>query len=158
MNCKCVSQKIGSYLDGELTGSEMQAMRSHLYECAACAEETESYRSLKSALSSLPCCAPPADLEERLMRNIRLESGPVRRRHAGILWSSAIVAAATAGFVFVWVAGPRSHATTPQNVASKTVEPQFELSRDQAYQQGADSLSGPSMAMTVSYSGSSHGK
>jgi anti-sigma factor RsiW len=156
MTCKSVSQKLDSYLDGELTGGEMQAMRTHLYDCAACAEEAESYRSIKSALSNLPCCDPPVGLEERLMRSVGLEPAPAIRRHAGFVWTSAIAAAAAVGFVCVWYAGPRGQSAP--SVVVKTNEPPMELSRDQAYMAGTDPLSGTSMVVTASYGGSSNGR
>ncbi len=150
MNCKCVSQKLGGYLDGELAGSEMLALRNHLNRCDACAEEAESLRSLKSALSNLPCASPPEGLEERLLAAVRLESRPVfAPRRLGFYWTTALAAAATAGFLCVWLglAGSReASGSTP--VAS---ESSFELSRDQAFQAAADPLGGHSMVVTASY-------
>src|SRR5688572_16053749 len=102
MTCKCVSQKIDSYLDGELCGTEMIAIRSHLHKCDACAEEAESLRSLKSGLSMLPCCEPPEDLEGRLVLAVKESSRPVfRSGRRGFVWGSALFGAAAVGFVFV---------------------------------------------------------
>ena len=98
MTCNGVSQKIGSYLDGELSGSEMLGIRKHLQSCDACAEEAESLRSLKSAISNLPCLEAPEGLEDRLIAAIRAESAPAfapTRRRA--LWGSAVAVAACAG-------------------------------------------------------------
>ena len=150
MNCKMASQKLGAYLDGELSGAEMLALRGHLRDCGACAEEAESLRSLKSALFSLSCCPAPEGLEQRLMSAIRCEAAPLFRRGGkGLLWGSALVAVATAGFLFVWLAIPRPGA--PTNLAVKADAPASEVSRDQAYATGADPLSGPTMVVTASY-------
>lgn len=155
MNCKCVSQKLDCYLDGELCGTEMMAVRSHLHRCDACAEEAESLRSLKSALSRLPCCEPPEDLECRLMLAVKDASrrpviGGSRR---GFLWGSALIGAATAGFLFVWL-GVLGAAEPQAQAPDATVAKQstsIDVARDQAVFSGADPLSGQTMVMPAVY-------
>jgi anti-sigma factor RsiW len=152
MNCKCVSNKIGSYLDGELTGHDMLAVRSHLHRCDACAEEAESLRSLKSALSSLPCCEAPPDLEDRLLLAVQeCECGSSRA--AGLYWGSA-AAAAAAGFLIAWfsLSGSGQGEAAVAASSGRPIEaPSFAVSRDQAYGAAADPLSGPTMVVTTSY-------
>lgn len=153
MNCKCVSQRLGGYLDGELAGTEMIAVRDHLNRCDACAEEAESLRSLKSSLAFLPACAPPEGLEERLLASVRAQMRPtMSRRRVGFYWGGAVAMAAAAGFLAVWF-GALGHSGSDANqVAAITPEEgSFELSRDQAYEAASDSLSGHSILVTASY-------
>ncbi|MGC8862665.1 MAG: zf-HC2 domain-containing protein [Armatimonadota bacterium] len=62
MNCRRVANLISAYVDGELSGAEMLAIRRHLSECAECAEEYESIRLLKQAVSRLRAAVPRKDL------------------------------------------------------------------------------------------------
>lgn len=152
MNCRCVSQKIGSYLDGELSGTDMIAIRSHLQRCDACAEEAESLRSFKSSLSSLPMCEVPEGLEERLMAAVRSEIRPAflpRRR--GLVWSTAIAFAAAAGFLGVWFGLASGSSQSDSPAIANHDNGSFELSRDQAFQSASDPLGGHSMVVTASY-------
>lgn len=160
MTCKCVSQKIDSYLDGELCGTEMIAIRSHLHKCHACAEEAESLRSLKSALSMLPCCEPPEDLECRLVMAVKKSSRPVLPSgRRGLVWGSALFGAAAVGFVFVWLSTLRStEPLTSPSVTAAEHSPSMDVARDQAVFAGADPLSGQSMVVPASYGGAANGR
>jgi|YNPNPStandDraft_1061719.scaffolds.fasta_scaffold17559_2 anti-sigma factor RsiW len=61
MNCRRVANLISAYVDGELSGAEMLAIRRHLSECAECAEEYESIRLVKQAVSRLRAVVPRKD-------------------------------------------------------------------------------------------------
>jgi anti-sigma factor RsiW len=56
-------KQLGAYLDGELLGSSLQAMQSHLETCLTCREELEALRRLSETLRStpLPACLLPGD-------------------------------------------------------------------------------------------------
>ena len=154
MTCKCVSQKIDSYLDGELCGTEMIEIRSHLHRCHACAEEAESLRSLKSALSRLACCEPPEDLECRLVMAVKEASRPVlSNRRPSFVWGSALFGAAAVGFVFVWLStfrGAEPQVSAPSETVVKN-SPSMDVVRDQAIYSGADPLSGQNMVVPAVY-------
>lgn len=62
MNCRQVSALISAYMDGELAGVEMLAIKRHLSLCQACNEEYESIRSVKRMMSRLSYVAPKQDL------------------------------------------------------------------------------------------------
>ncbi len=53
---------MSAYVDCELTGTDMLAIRRHLSECADCADEYESIRLVKQAVSRLRTVAPRKDL------------------------------------------------------------------------------------------------
>jgi anti-sigma factor RsiW len=146
MNCKAVSLRLDSYLDGELPGPEMISVRTHLNRCDACAEEAESLRSLKSALASLPCLSAPKGLEDRLVALVRKQASPlpVRSRRA-MYWSAGIAAAACLGFALMAFAGK------DEQPISASGNPNMDVARDQLYVTGADPLSGQTMVVPASY-------
>ncbi len=67
MNCGRTSRLISAYLDGELPGSEMLAIREHIRICERCAAEMEDIRQVKAAMARLSPVRPAADLEARLL-------------------------------------------------------------------------------------------
>lgn len=67
MNCNSVESRLSAYIDSELTGSEMQAVRSHLSICSACQTEETQLRILKQRLSQWVEVDVPDDLEAKLM-------------------------------------------------------------------------------------------
>lgn len=155
MNCKYVSQKIGSYIDGELPRAEMLAIRAHLHDCMLCAEEAESLCALKFELASIPCASVPDDLEERLLRCVRQDIPPkLSRRQIGFRWGTALAAASSAGFAIVWFGGMAGSASEsePRMAAGSSVPNEaFEVSQDQARAAAADPLGGHGLVVTTSY-------
>ncbi len=81
--CTQVSAKFADYLDGRLTGHEMQAMTSHLESCEGCRSEFEAERRMLSALASLGPVAgkakEPADLVLRIRVAISQERAKRQR-------------------------------------------------------------------------------
>ena len=61
MNCRRVVNLLSAYVDAELTGAEMFAIRRHMSDCSECAEEYESVRLVKHAVSRLSAVAPRGD-------------------------------------------------------------------------------------------------
>ena len=59
------------YVDGELSGDEMIAMRRHIDQCSHCSKLLESERGLKLMLSALPGCETSPQFEERLLAAVR---------------------------------------------------------------------------------------
>lgn len=66
MNCHRVQSLISAYVDSELSGVEMLAIREHLNGCSECRREFESLREVKSALGRLHTKHPVADLASRI--------------------------------------------------------------------------------------------
>ncbi|MDH7601990.1 MAG: zf-HC2 domain-containing protein [Armatimonadota bacterium] len=88
MNCRKVTNLVSAYIDGELTGAEMLAIRRHLSECAECAKEYESLRSLKQAMARLRTAVPRKDLAAVVIAKIE-EQHSARSRKFGI-WMSKL--------------------------------------------------------------------
>lgn len=80
MNCRHVVNSISAYVDGELTGAEMLAIRRHLGGCPECMEECESVRRTKRAVASLRTVCPRADLAACIVRKLEQVSIPPYQR------------------------------------------------------------------------------
>lgn len=154
MTCKCVSHKITGYLDGELPGHEMLAIRAHLHDCPACAAEAEALCSLKFQLANLPIAEAPADFEDRLLRAVRLEAGPsLTKRQVAARWGLGLVAASAASFAVMWFGVLATHAPESNGYVADSAPSggTYEVSQDQAYATAADSLAGHGLVVTASY-------
>lgn len=102
--CSDVQTRFSDYLDGCLTGLEMQQVSAHLGSCSDCAMEWAGLRQTQSALSMLGPVAEPDDL---LLR-IRVAVSHERARRArsplqalNLAWRNTIgpfLLQATAGF------------------------------------------------------------
>ena len=60
--CSAMQAKFSEYLDGRLTGREMQRIAAHLERCRDCASEWTSLRELQSSLAALGAVPEPEDL------------------------------------------------------------------------------------------------
>ena len=76
--CSSMRVKFSEYLDGRLTGVEMQRIAGHLAECRACGTEWTAQRNAQAALAALGPVPEPKDLllrvrvavsQERARRN-----------------------------------------------------------------------------------------
>ncbi|MGA3033649.1 MAG: zf-HC2 domain-containing protein [Terracidiphilus sp.] len=77
--CSEVLASLTEYLDGRMTGHEMQAVDGHLESCRECAREFETVRSVQASLSSLGPVPAPADLPLRIRVALSQESARSRR-------------------------------------------------------------------------------
>jgi anti-sigma factor RsiW len=64
--CSTMQAKFSDYLDGRLTGWEMQRIAAHLERCPGCASEWTSLRELQSSLAGLGAVPEPDDLLLRI--------------------------------------------------------------------------------------------
>jgi hypothetical protein len=103
MNCGEAKALLSPYLDGAVTGTEMQAVREHMDRCAACIEEYQLLRRTQQLLLSVGRVQEPADLGLKLRLAISREAAGKRRpRYEGLRmrWENALNASmvpATAG-------------------------------------------------------------
>ena len=79
MNCKIVQELLSPYLDGAVTGTEMQAVRQHLDSCSACSREFSLLRQTQQLLASAGRPRVPADLGLKLRLAISREAAESRR-------------------------------------------------------------------------------
>lgn len=101
MNCQFCRSRLSSYVDGELSASEMLAIRRHLEECAGCDCAYQSSLEVKRLVGNLPSEPAPEALELRLLESVRKEAD-VRTVVAGG-WPNfgvAIALGAAAAIVF----------------------------------------------------------
>ena len=77
-SCKAVQARFTEYLDGELSGREMQKVAAHLEHCRECAGEWRSIQQTQSSLAALGPVPEPADLPLRIRVAISHERA---RRH-----------------------------------------------------------------------------
>ncbi len=64
--CGAMKAKFSEYLDGRLTGQEMQRIAAHLDRCADCATEWTSLRDVQASLAALGPVPEPKDLPLRI--------------------------------------------------------------------------------------------
>jgi anti-sigma factor RsiW len=87
VNCKNVMEAFSGYLDGTISGREMQAISGHLENCNACSNEFTAWRGIQQVLASVGPLKAPADLGLKLRLAISHESA----RRKGHWWDSISV-------------------------------------------------------------------
>jgi anti-sigma factor RsiW len=78
--CLATQSQFSEYLDGTISGAEMQSIAAHLQACESCSSEFAQWRSLQRVLSSVGPAKPPADLGLRLRVAISQEHARTTRR------------------------------------------------------------------------------
>ena len=79
--CAAVRDEFSEYLDGTMSGLEMQAMAAHLDSCFGCSDEFRELREMQQSLAELKATAP-ADLQARLRGAVSEE----RARGTHLAW------------------------------------------------------------------------
>lgn len=72
--CNRVRALFSEYLDGAVTGRDMQSVAAHLQHCPGCSVEFDLWRSMQSALTTVGALKAPVDLGLRLRVAISQES------------------------------------------------------------------------------------
>lgn len=76
MNCRRIQGLLSAYLDSELTGYEMLAIREHLSCCQKCSDERTAIVLVRSMVRSLPQCQPRPELLTSLQKQAFFASLP----------------------------------------------------------------------------------
>ena len=86
--CTAMQAKFSEYLDGRMTGREMQRIAAHLDRCSECAGEWKALRRNQATLASLGAVPEPEDLVLRIRVAVSRERA---RRNKGAFagWSLA---------------------------------------------------------------------
>lgn len=79
LNCAEAKGLLSPYLDGAITGTEMQALQEHLKRCLACMGEYKLLRQTQQLLMSVGRMKEPADLGLKLRLAISREAAETRR-------------------------------------------------------------------------------
>jgi hypothetical protein len=85
MTCMQSKSMLSAYLDGAVTGKQMQALDRHLRECSACESEYESLRRTQLVLARLGSARVPEDLSLKLRLAISHEASRRRTSQIGNL-------------------------------------------------------------------------
>jgi anti-sigma factor RsiW len=78
-SCNEVRNGLTDYLDGRLSGREMQEVDAHFQECRDCAREWKSLRGLQASLAGLGPAPEPPDLPLRIRVAVSQERAHSRR-------------------------------------------------------------------------------
>ena len=157
MNCKAVQTKLSAYLDRELPGEELMAIRTHLHDCSSCHAEEQALRSLKSILCSARTPEPPADLAERLTAAVFADRQPAPEPRGFRIpaFTFAGVAVCSMALTFIVLTAVRPPDSSPSATGPKdsSTGVAFEVQRDQAFLVGADATSGVPLMSAAGYGG-----
>ncbi len=160
MNCKAAVEMLSAYLDRELPPQERDAVRAHLADCHDCRVEERDLRALKGLLLGVRAPEPAPDFEQRLMSCLR-EQPTVKTRfelprlRPMVLGQLGGLAAAACLAAFVAVQSPQPRPSSPRQEApvavANNLDYEIEAQRSDAYSEGTDLLSGPSLLTPASH-------
>lgn len=91
--CSSTQAKFSEYLDGRITGREMQRVAAHLATCGECAAEWRALRQHQAALAALKPIPEPEDLLLRIRVAVSRERARQRKSVAsalGLAWRNSI--------------------------------------------------------------------
>ncbi len=148
MNCRLAKAKISEYLDSELSGHDMMAVRYHLSQCSACEQEFEVASNLKQRIGQLKCAEPAPEFESRLFEAV-LNSVPVPARRPISIWRYAAVTAMASALV---VLGVLQFLDQPHSAPIAQDPRSMDVATDQALQGSLDPF-GSAPVITVSNAG-----
>lgn len=93
VQCGKVQSLFSAYLDGAVSGRQMQSIAGHLESCAACSEEFEGLREMQRSLAVLGPAKAPKDLAMRLRLAISHEAAAKKsswRDTLALKWENTI--------------------------------------------------------------------
>ncbi|MEO8736803.1 MAG: zf-HC2 domain-containing protein [Edaphobacter sp.] len=79
-NCANIRPSFSGYLDGAITGQQMQAIALHLESCGHCKHEFDGLRATQQSLALLGSAKAPADLGMKLRLAISHERAAMKSR------------------------------------------------------------------------------
>ena len=103
-DCGSIQPKFSDYLDGRLTGHEMQSIAAHIEDCQDCSTEWVGLKKTQRALASLGPVPEPVDLLLRIRVAVSQERARSRRsllQRCKLAWDNTVgpfVLQAAAGF------------------------------------------------------------
>jgi anti-sigma factor (TIGR02949 family) len=116
MNCSEVVSRIDGYLDGRLRPEDEEALRNHIAECPACAEEADAVKDLRRRAARLPrSLDPPRDLWPEIATRIVAETVVRGRFVRRALMAAAAVALLVGSVVTAYMVGRGQTGSTVEN-------------------------------------------
>jgi hypothetical protein len=159
--CDAMQTKLTEYLDGRLSGREMQCVAAHLEACRECAGEWKSLQQVQASLAVLGPAPEPEDLPLRIRVAISHERARSRRtplQALNLAWKNAVapfVLQAAGGFAsamllmgtVVLLIGMFAHPETAQATADEPLgnvtAPRFLYLSSVVDDSQLDAVSGP---------------
>ena len=117
MNCQIAQNSLSAYLDRELAGDQMIAVRSHVEYCPECQAELETLRVVKSGLASLPVLEPREGYADDVLRMVRNDGRQTATMPVGLMLVTSVAAAVLAVLMFNVFFGRQA---TPQYAGDDT--------------------------------------
>lgn len=159
--CNGVQAGFTEYLDGRLSGREMQEIDAHLVDCAECASEWKSQRALQIWLAELGPVAEPADLPLRIRVAVSQERARSRRSiftvwelawkntlgpfllQAGAGFASAVLLLGSVIMLVTMFAQPQTAGATPDEPLGNLTAPRLLYFSNAQGDNETNDLSGP---------------
>jgi hypothetical protein len=160
-DCKAMQTKFTEYLDGRLSGREMQAVAAHLDRCVGCASEWKSLEYMQLLLAGLGPASEPDDLTLRIrvaisQERARRSQGPFHALdvawrntvgplllHAAAGFASAVLLLGTVIVLVGMFAQPESVQASADEPLGQVTAPRFLYLSSVAGEDQMDALSGP---------------
>ena len=160
-NCREMQSCLSDYLDGRLTGREMQELDAHLQHCPECAREWQSLCEVQTALAGLGPVEEPADLPLRIRVAVSHEAARSHRSiftewnlvwknsvgsfllHAGAGFLSAVLLLGTIVFLISMFAQPEVAAATPDEPLGDATAPHLLYFSNAQGGNQVDAINGP---------------
>jgi hypothetical protein len=160
-NCDPMQASLTEYLDGRLTGREMQEIDAHLEDCRECAREFRSLRDLQTALAGLGPVEEPTDLPLRIRVAVSQERARSHRSvftffylawrnsvgpfllQAGAGFASAVLLLGTIVFLITMFAQPEVAAATPDEPLGNATAPHLLYFSNAPGDDGSGAINGP---------------
>jgi hypothetical protein len=160
-DCKAIQTKFTEYLDGRLSGREMQAVAAHLDHCEGCASEWKSMEETQLLLAELGPASEPDDLALRIRVAISQErarrcQGPFHTLdvawrntvgpfllHAAAGFASAVLLLGTVIVLVGMFAQPESVQASADEPLGQVTAPRFLYLSSVVGEERMDALSGP---------------
>ena len=122
MNCRQSQRLLSAYIDRELAGDEMLAVRTHLDECHECCSELEDLKKLKTMMASAKTVAPDPGVYSRMKTALHGPTLTRTQRQRG--WSlMALTACASALGVALVMAQAEDKRSEPQGLMAESQAP-----------------------------------
>jgi hypothetical protein len=93
LNCDSIRSSFSAYLDGAISGHQMQAIARHLESCADCKREFDGLRAMQQSLAILGPAKAPADLGMKLRIAISHERAAMKsswKDRFGLKWENTV--------------------------------------------------------------------
>ena len=111
MNCNQANRQLSAYLDRELAGDEMLAVREHLNDCYECSVELEQLKRLKTALGQTKVLSPDPALYSRVKEAVYGPAMTKTRRQRG--WAIMALTACASSLMVAVVFAQSEEAKSP---------------------------------------------